>query len=94
MAERRKATNHVTLAETAVGLLQVEKASGRATVRSLGVIYALALGGIDPEATEAWKAINQLVVLGVVNEARYLENVQQVAWATYNAFVTRPRGTC
>lgn len=70
--------------EIVTRLMAAEVASGKATKRSLGVIYALGIGFMRPD-DPAWKQINGAIRDWRGGDIRYLEDVKTVGWEAHDA---------
>lgn len=81
----------MTPADTIFSMLQADIQSGKATKRSLGAFYAMALGFIPADATERWHPFNDAIRISCGGDIRYLEHVKLIGWAIYDAVVAAKR---
>lgn len=87
----------MTPLEIATLLAKADIATGKATKRSLGAIYAFAISTADDAGPGAWVSLNEAIVSGHLQGRsvgdsnrelfRHIDAVRRIGWEIHNAAV-------
>lgn len=71
--------------EAAIKIMHTDLATGKATKRSLGVMYAFVMAGAHGGGVnvELWGPINRAILEANNNSRSFLEGVKKVAWTIF-----------
>lgn len=70
--------------EAALAIIRADIATGKATKRSLGVLYALVMAGASCEGKDFWRPLNDAIIgYGGGDRFAYLEGVKKIAWSIF-----------
>lgn len=88
MSERK-----VDARTAALAIMKADMASGKATKRSLGVMYAHVMAGSSCAGVDFWRPINQEIIAyghAGKDQFAFLEGVKKVAWSLFEAVGKEP----
>lgn len=88
LVEAPTASKPMNSIDAALAVMRADIATGQATKRSLGALYACVMAGSDLAAPGFWKPINEAIMAyghDGKDQFAYLEGVKKVAWEIFEA---------